>query len=123
MSDLRQFGLIFCSYYLAVVALFMWHHRPIAHLVWIILALVFAGTLVYPTLLIPLKWLWDGILKILNYINTRLLFGILFFVVFTPIALFKKCFGKDSMGLRYDPALKTYRGDCRNTHNDLRRPF
>ncbi|OGT48442.1 MAG: hypothetical protein A3E82_03855 [Gammaproteobacteria bacterium RIFCSPHIGHO2_12_FULL_38_11] len=123
MTELKKFGFIFSGYYFAVLAFFIWHHHPIALLAWTILSIVLACTFFFPYFLTPLKCLWDGILKTLNYINTRLLFGILFFVIFTPIALIKKLLGKDAMGLQYDPHLKTYRTDCRNTHNDLRRPY
>lgn len=123
MSELRKFGFIFSGYYVAVVALFLWHHHPIALWAWGILVVALISTVVFPTALTPIKWLWDGILKILNYINTRLLFGILFFIIFTPISLLRKIAHKDTMGLRYDPQLTTYRIDCRDMQNDLRRPY
>ncbi|MCX7120331.1 MAG: SxtJ family membrane protein [Gammaproteobacteria bacterium] len=123
MTELRKFGFIFAGYYLAVLAFFIWHHHPIALFAWTILSIVLACTFFFPNLLTPLKYLWDGILKVLNYINTRILFGVLFFAVFTPISFIKKLLGKDSMGLKYDANLKTYRSDCRNSQNDLRRPY
>ncbi|EKD45228.1 MAG: hypothetical protein ACD_70C00014G0003 [uncultured bacterium] len=123
MTELRKFGYIFAGYYFAVLALILWHHHAVSPIAWSVLALVFAMTLIFPNALTPLKWLWDGVLRCLSYVNTRIIFGILFFAIFTPIALCKKIFGKDAMGLRYDSVLKTYRADCRDMKIDLERPY
>jgi len=123
MTELRKFGFIFSGYYLAVTLLILFRHHSIAPVAWDVLAVTFICTLIAPTLLTPLKWLWDKVLACLNYVNTRILFGILFFVVFTPIALCKKALRKDAMCLHTDASAKTYRVDCTNMQNDLRRPY
>lgn len=123
MTALRKFGLIFSGYYLAVMLLILFRHHPVAPVAWGVLAGALICTAVAPKMLVPLEWLWRSALKVLSYINTRILFGILFFVVFTPIALCKKALKKDALCLHYDTSIKTYRVDCRNMQNDLRRPY
>lgn len=118
----RKFGFIFITYFGLVIALLLWRHHPITHLVWIIFAVSIALALFTPRYLKPIQFAWDGVLSVLRYINTRLLLGILFFGIFTPIAWMRKLFKNDSLGLRYDASCKTYRTQS-DTQNDLRRPF
>lgn len=52
-------------------------------------------------------WMFVG--GILGWINTRIILGLIFFVLFTPIAVVRRLMGKDSLGLRVDAQAKTYR--------------
>lgn len=118
----RKFGFIFIAYFGLVIALLLWRHHSITHLVWIAFAVSAVLALFVPQYLKPIRFVWDGVLSLLRYINTRLLLGILFFGIFMPIALIRKLFKKDSLGLRYDASCKTYRTQ-HDMQNDLRRPF
>ena len=123
MSESRKFGFIFSGYFLAVLLLILWRHHSVSIIAWIIFGIAFLCALFVPKVLKPINIIWDGILKVLSYVNTRILFGIIFFIIFTPIAFCKRLMKKDTLQMHYDETLSTYRHDCRNMKIDLRRPY
>jgi hypothetical protein len=64
---------------------------------------------VYPTSLVwPYKgWMLIG--HVLGWINTRIILGVVFYLVVTPIGLYRRWMGKDPMGRRLRPDLDSYR--------------
>lgn len=78
---------------------------PISLAVAVAFALV---SLVAARLLHPLNiaWMWFG--GVLNRIVSPVVLGVIFFVVFTPVALFFKVRGRDSLSRKFDPSLPTY---------------
>ncbi len=55
----------------------------------------------FPRLLRPLYVSWMMFAAVLGWINTRLILGVIFFCVFTPIALFFKMIGKDPLARKF----------------------
>ncbi|MGD8874892.1 MAG: SxtJ family membrane protein, partial [Gammaproteobacteria bacterium] len=73
-------------------------------------AAVFAGTgLILPQALRPIYLLWMKIGHALGWINTRIILGLVFFVMFAPIALVLRIFGKDPMHRKLDDDAGSYR--------------
>jgi len=77
-------------------------------------AVVLAGGLIMPALLFPnsLFWPYKGWMmvgQVLGWINTRIILGVVFYGVVTPIGAVRRWLGKDSMGQRFRPDLNTYR--------------
>lgn len=75
---------------------------------------IFSGVLavwgaVSPTTLNPLYKLWMRFGMLMNRITTPLILGIVFFLVFTPIALFMRLFGRDALRLMVDSDSNSYR--------------
>lgn len=52
-------------------------------------------------------WMWLG--HVMGWINTRIILGAVFYLVVTPIGLFRRRLGKDPMGRRLRPDLHSYR--------------
>lgn len=123
-SELRHFGLIFLGYILLFYFLFLkMHHesfQPKGE--WISLLIFALFFLIFPVILIPINTAWDFILKILHWVNTRVLLGAIFFLVFSPISLFKKIVGKDTFGLNFDYRATSYRTPIME-NNDIRNPY
>jgi hypothetical protein len=46
---------------------------------------------------------------VLGWINTRIILGFVFYVVVTPIGLYRRLLGKDPMGRQLRPELDSYR--------------
>jgi hypothetical protein len=46
---------------------------------------------------------------VLGWINTRIILGLVFYVVVTPMGIIRRMLGKDPMGRRTRPELDTYR--------------
>lgn len=70
------------SYYLVVI---------------IVLSLV---TLTVPVLFYPFTIVWFGISRMLGAISSRLMLTVIFFLVVTPVGVFRRIAGRDSMKLR-----------------------
>ncbi len=56
-------------------------------------------TLVIPSALTPLAFLWFGISKVLGWSTSKLLLGIVFYFLVTPVGLFRRLSGKDRLQL------------------------
>jgi len=77
-------------------------------------SVVVAGILIAPALVYPnsLFWPYKGwmfIGHVLGWINTRIILGVVFYLIVTPIGIVRRWLGKDPMGRRLQPDLDTYR--------------
>ncbi len=70
--------------------------------------LVLGGVLI-PRLLLPLYRGWMALGEALGWVNTRIILGVIFFLVVTPIGIFKRLFGSDAMRRRFEPDAESYR--------------
>jgi hypothetical protein len=102
----RQFGFIFTTVFLIVA---FWPLRPwgpgwpheAPRTGWLIAAgVVLLVALVMPRLLAHPYRGWMAFGHVLGLINSKIIMGLIFFVVVTPIALLMKLFGKDMMHRR-----------------------
>lgn len=125
-KDLRGFGLIVGVILAGVFGLLLpyWKHRTIYEIplyigsALIVLAIVLPVVLKYPYIL------WMKIGAILGWINTRIILGAVFFVLFTPLALFFKLFGKDFLQRKLDSSLPSYRvPTAKREISHMERPF
>jgi hypothetical protein len=84
------------------------HHKPIRP-IWLGLsAAVLLVTLVRPSLLHPANLLWTRIGRLLGKVMNPVVTGLLFFLVFTPVALVLRWRKKDLLNLARDPEADTY---------------
>jgi Saxitoxin biosynthesis operon protein SxtJ len=77
-------------------------------------AVAVAGILILPALVYPkiLFWPhkgWMFVGHVLGWINTRIILGVVFYLIVTPIGVFRRWLGKDPMGKRLRPDLESYR--------------
>src|SRR5215813_1281631 len=77
-------------------------------------ALILAGLLIFPALVFPrsLSWIykqWMALGHIMGWINTRIILGVVFYVIVTPIGIVRRWLGKDPMGRQLRPDLDSYR--------------
>ena len=71
--------------------------------------LLFVMGAVYPPLLKQPYKLWMALAHVLGWINTRIILGLVYFVIMTPLALILKLMGKDSLQLKLENKKQTYR--------------
>lgn len=91
---------------------------------WIIAVAFALPALVAPGILRPIYRGWMRFGLFMSRIMTPLVLGIVFFLVFTPVALILRLVGKDAMHRKLDPRADSYRVDRRGqTMGDLERPF
>ena len=77
-------------------------------------AVVLAGLLMVPALVFPrsLSWIykwWMALGHIMGWINTRIILGVVFYLVVTPIGRIRRLLGKDPMGREIRTDLNSYR--------------
>lgn len=109
-KELRSFGLLMGGVFL-IVALWplVFHGGSIRVWAGIIAAAFGAMGVVFPKGLGPLHRLWMKIGEKLGWINSRIILGIMFFGIFTPMAFIMGLLGKRPLQLRYDPQATSYR--------------
>jgi hypothetical protein len=111
--QLRQFGLLVGGIF-GFIGLWpmVWRHQsPRAWALVLAIALV-APALVAPRLLAPAHRAWMKLAEVLAWINTRLLLGLVFFLVVTPIGLLMRALKRDPMRRQLAPRDESYRVRC-----------
>jgi hypothetical protein len=73
-----------------------------------------AGCLLIPAFVIPksLFWVhkgWMTVGHVMGWINTRIILGVVFYVVVTPMGMLRRLLGKDPMGRQLRADLDSYR--------------
>lgn len=109
-KQLRSFGLLVGGVF-AVIGLWPALLRGHEFRLW---ALILAGLLLLPGLVMPRRLrpiyqIWMAIGHVLGWINTRIILGVIFYGLFTPVGLAMRLWSKDPMRRTFEPAADTYR--------------
>lgn len=109
-STLRQFGLMIGGiFFLIGLWPFVWRQEAVR--IWAVVpgSLLAMAGLVMPGILKHLYqgWMWVG--HIMGWVNTRIILGVLFYGIVTPMGLIMKMTGHDPMRRNYEPDALTYR--------------
>lgn len=109
-AQLRSFGLIVGGAFLLIGA---WPavRRGENMRTWsvVVAALLLAPALVIPTALRPVYTVWMAIGEVLGRINTKIILGLAFYIVLTPIGLVLRLLGHDPMHRSFEPRAASYR--------------
>jgi hypothetical protein len=107
---LRQFGFLWLVIF-GGLACWEWFNRDqtTGGLAWALVALLVG----LPGLLWPMsiRWLFAALLAVtwpIGWVVSKVLLAILFFCVFTPVALFFRLIGRDVLARRRRPELQTF---------------
>jgi hypothetical protein len=106
--DLRSFGITFGIVLGLLGGALWWKGKDSYPVVAALSALFFASGLFVPGILRPLQKAWMTLAVILGWFMTRLILSILFYVIFTSIALISRIVGKKFLDLRRDSSKKSY---------------
>ena len=101
MPSDRKFGWTLA----AASLLFGAFYHPVLIAVGTALALI---TLTRAHWLAPLKHAWMKFGELLNRVVSPVVMAVIFFGVFTPVALIMRAMGRDALYRRYEPALPSY---------------
>jgi hypothetical protein len=125
-KGLRDFGLLTGALFAGIFGLLLpwrfgwsWPLWP-----WLILAVLGGLALVAPLALNPVYKVWMRFGLVMGAIMSRLILGIVFFLVVTPLGLLMRATGKDPMHRRFDRQAASYRELIgANKSNSLDKPF
>lgn len=110
-KQLRPFGLIMAGglvLFFGLLIPWIWD-RNYPLWPWIAAAVFAAAGLIHPKILTPIFRVWHRIGHVLGWINTRIILGLVFFVIFFPVALILRIAHKDPMARKYRPDEDSYR--------------
>jgi hypothetical protein len=125
-QELRKFGLVFAGMFILIFGLLLpwiWD-KPSPMWPWIVAAVFVAAALLVPMALGPVYRLWMKIGHVLGWVNTRIILGVMFFLIFAPVALLLRLLGKDMLKQRLDASATTYRIASEQLPRDrMERPY
>jgi len=87
----------------------VWRAQPLRLWSLILGGVLMALALVWPRSLTQVYRLWMTVGEVLGWINTRLILGVLFYLVFTPLGWCMRLRGKDPMQRTWAPEAESYR--------------
>lgn len=124
--DLRSFGLLWMAViggYFGLISPFI-HKEPFPLWPWLAAAvLAVVSVIFFPLLTVPYR-LWMRIAQILGFVNLRVILGLVFFVLITPISLIMRTFGYDPLLLKRDGLAATYRiASVSQSNKSMEDPF
>jgi len=110
-QDLRKFGLTLTSVFIGAFGLLfpLLLQKPIPAWPFMVGTLILIPTMTKPSWLKFIYNPWMRIGHILGWINTRIILGVIFFALITPIGLIRRLLGHDTLGLEFDKKATTYR--------------
>jgi RsiW-degrading membrane proteinase PrsW (M82 family) len=107
---LRQFAVLWILFFLAIAGMeeFQENRRTIAILLAIVAVSIGPIGLAYPRAIRPIYVGWMKLAYPISWVVSHLIFGIVFFVLFTPIALVFRIMGRDVLKVHPPVAGSTY---------------
>ena len=115
-SDLRNFGIIVGIIFLIISGFLFWNEKESFQIFFVIGIILFLPAIAIPFVLKPVYWIWMIFAIILGWIMTRVILSLLFFLIFTPIGLTLRFFGKQFLELRWDKSKESYWNFRTNEH-------
>ncbi|HHO59339.1 MAG TPA: sxtJ [Thiotrichales bacterium] len=125
-ADYRKFGLLMAAFLLLLfVLIFPWLFNAARPLWPWPVALVFATlALLAPGLLKPACLGWMKLGGMLNWINTRIILGLVFYTIFLPTGIMLRLLGKDPLRTRLDKNADSYRIENTTTEKqNMEQPY
>ena len=115
-SDLRKFGITIGVILLIIAGFLFWKEKESFQILLIFgVALCIFG-IATPFILKPIYWVWMIFVTILGWIMTRIILSLLFYIIFTPIGLIPRFFGKQFLELKWDKSKESYWNIRTNEH-------
>lgn len=109
-KEMRSFGLLLGGVFSLIgIWPLLFRGQPIRGWALIAAAMFTLPAVAFPTLLAPVHRIWMAVGHILGTINTRIILSVVFYGMFTPVGLVMRLYGRDTMALRFDPSVQSYR--------------
>ena len=107
-SDLRKFGITIGIILLIITGFLFWKEKESFQIFLTFGVVLCVLGVAIPVILKPIYWIWMIFATILGWVMTRVILGLLYFIIITPIGLIPRLFGKQFLDLRFDKSIDTY---------------
>lgn len=104
----RGFGFVFAGFFLALALVPVLRHGRLRAWPLAVSGLFAMCALLRPVWLRGMNRVWMRLPRLLSRVTNPIVLGALFFLVFTPVGVFRRLFGADPLRLRFDPAAASY---------------
>lgn len=104
----RSFGWTFTAVFVLAGAYGLWNGASGLRWLLALAALMALITATRDAWLTPLNRGWMKLGELLGRIVSPVVLGVIFFGVFTPVAMVMRAFGRDALARRWEPAARTY---------------
>ena len=107
-SDLRKFGIIIGLILLVIAGFLFWKEKESFQILLTFGVIFFFLGIAIPFILKPIYWVWMIFATIFGWIMTRVILSLIFYIIFTPIGLILRIFGKQFLEFNWDHSKLSY---------------
>lgn len=107
-KQLREFGVTVGIVLAMLGGLFLWRRHGHYNYFFIISSILIVLGLLRPALLKPIYKAWMALAVIMGWVMTRVILSILYYLVFTPLGMALRAFGKQFLDVKPNKAKKSY---------------
>ncbi|MFX0145267.1 MAG: SxtJ family membrane protein [Candidatus Hodarchaeota archaeon] len=107
-KELRTFAFTLSCALGFLGGLVLWRKGEMGSLLWVIGMVILSMGLLKPRLLGPIHKGWMGMSFLIGFFMTHLILALMYYLVFTPVALVMRILGKDPLRPNYDRNAKSY---------------
>lgn len=107
-NELRKFGITIGIVLGLLGGLLWWRGKDSYFILLSISAGFILLGVITPIALKPLQKVWMTLALVLGWVMTRVLLSLMFFLLFFPIGLLARVFGKDFLDEKFDPGAESY---------------
>ncbi len=107
-KEVRKFGILFALICAAVGAYLFWKESALWSWFGIAGAFFLVAGLYIQTVLHPVYIGWMKFAFVLGWVNTRILLGLFFYLIITPVGVVMRLAGKDFLDKKINRPAKTY---------------
>ena len=123
---IRDFGILIGFILLIIAGILFYKERESYELI-ILLGIAFIGLgLGMPIILKPFYSIWMYFAVVLGWFMTRLILGLLFYIIVSPIGLISRLFGKEFLELKnisFNRSYWNYKDSGRISHQDYEKQY
>jgi len=103
-----QFGLLMAVVWAIIGSILLWRGTRLWPCIYALAAFFLISTLTYPRLLMPIETIWMKLAHMISLVTTRIILGVTFYLIITPMALIMRLIGRDPLAKKSDPRADTY---------------
>lgn len=108
LRDLRHFGFLMAGMLVLFSGIPAWKgHWGLMQGMWVVAGLFLAPALLYPASLRPIHKAWMKLALFMGWVNQNVILTLLYFLLFTPIALAQRLIGRDALQRKFPGTTKT----------------